>query len=194
MLRKLLCQQHAACVLMHSVIDQITGAWVRQGCPTVRQRPRMEGKEQLLTLPPSFLCLASSCVMMPADVVRTMMPNCKPHKPDQHPCPAYRGSLDGCIVALCFLRKSSTKTLQSSANLLAEGGYQSLLNQRYTSSPLHSHPLFLSVPLHLPVSLSIPLDRILPPGEQASWMQVLLTRREGSNLATHASMSPCFTS
>ena len=32
--------------------------------------------EQLLTLPPSFLCLASSCVMMPADVVRTMMPNC----------------------------------------------------------------------------------------------------------------------
>ena len=27
-------------------------------------------------MPPNFLCLASSCVMMPAEVVRTMMPNC----------------------------------------------------------------------------------------------------------------------
>lgn len=40
---------------------------------------------QLPTLPPSFLCLASSCVMMPAEVVRTIIPNCVHRSADQRP-------------------------------------------------------------------------------------------------------------
>ena len=56
--------------------------------------------EQLLTLPPSFLCLASSCVMMPAEVVRTMMPNCIYHSAHQAHVSRPRDVLASCTYAL----------------------------------------------------------------------------------------------